>query len=78
MVQPRKKKKETGETLVYLLVIIFLYSAVMLPIVKTVTLKMQLLSATVDREEALQIGQVGGFKKHGEPESRKAGGTFEG
>ena len=57
---PKKNiSPQAGDTIVYLLVIIFLYSIMMLPIINTVSLKMKVTATTVDKETALQIAEAG-------------------
>ncbi|MDD5318252.1 MAG: pilus assembly PilX N-terminal domain-containing protein [Candidatus Pacebacteria bacterium] len=54
-----KSGGQGGDVLVYLLVIIFLFSIMMLPVVDAVVLKMKVASTTINKEEALQIAEAG-------------------
>lgn len=51
--------KQKGETLILLLVIMFVFSVVVTPLVSSVILKSRVLAATVSREQALQIAEAG-------------------
>lgn len=51
--------KNNGAILVYLLVIIFVFSTMMLPVITLVVYKMKVLSTTIDREKSLQIAEAG-------------------
>ncbi len=55
----KSKKSEGGYVLVYLLVIIFVFSMIMLPIINYLTTESRVLSATITKEEALQIAEAG-------------------
>ncbi len=56
---PKNRKKQTGAMLLYLIIIIFVFSILMLPIIDVVAKKMQLLRSSADREQALQIAEAG-------------------
>lgn len=52
-------QKQKGETLILLLVIMFVFSVVAAPLVSSVVLKGRALTGTVNREQALQIAEAG-------------------
>lgn len=52
-------QQNNGSILIYLLVIIFVFSIMMLPIVTLVVYKMKVLATTIDREKSLQIAEAG-------------------
>ncbi|MDB4940393.1 MAG: hypothetical protein JWO40_818 [Candidatus Doudnabacteria bacterium] len=52
-------KKQKGAMLIYLIVIIFIFSAVAVPLLGSVTQQIRLLRSTAAREEALQIAEAG-------------------
>ncbi len=54
-----KKPRQKAFTLIYLLVIIFIFSVMMLPIINFTVAEMRTLTATVDREQALEIAETG-------------------
>jgi hypothetical protein len=51
--------KRRGYIMVYLIVIIFLFSVMLLPIINLLTIRMKVLTGTVNKEEALQIADAG-------------------
>lgn len=52
-------KENKGSALVYLLVIIFVFSVMMLPIINIIILETKVLTSTVDKEQAIQIAEAG-------------------
>lgn len=52
-------KNQKGAMLMYLIVIIFMFSILMVPILDVVAKKMTLLRSSADREQALQIAEAG-------------------
>ncbi|MBU6390117.1 hypothetical protein KGQ31_01055 [Patescibacteria group bacterium] len=54
-----KRSSQNGYVLVYLLLIIFLFSLVMVPIINILTAETRVLAASVAREQALQIAEAG-------------------
>ena len=55
----KARKNNKGYAIVYLLVIIFIFSAMMLPIVSLLATRMKVITGTIDKEEALQIADAG-------------------
>lgn len=53
------KQKNNGATLIYLLVIIFVFSVIMMPIINLLVLKMRVLGTTIAREQSLQVAEAG-------------------
>jgi len=51
--------KNDGYALIYLLVIIFLFSIMMVPITSLLVTRMKVITSTVNREQALQIADAG-------------------
>ena len=51
--------KQKGEALILLLIIMFVFSVVVTPLVNSVILKSRVLATTVSREQALQIAEAG-------------------
>jgi hypothetical protein len=56
---PAKRKRSGGYAIVYLLVIIFIFSTMLMPIVNLLALKMKVIFSTVNKEQALQIADAG-------------------
>ncbi len=52
-------KKNSGYAIVYLIVIIFIFSTMMLPIVNLLVTKMKVITSAVNKEQALQIADAG-------------------
>lgn len=52
-------QKNKGYSIVYLLVIIFIFSTMLLPLINLLALKMQVIRSTINKEEALQIANAG-------------------
>ena len=50
---------ERGVLLVYIIIIVFLFSILMLPVVTIVSGKIKILRSSADREQALQIAEAG-------------------
>lgn len=59
MMTKHNNTKQTGDTLVYLLIVIFVFSLMMLPIVQLLTYKMKVLNSSISKEQALQIAEAG-------------------
>ena len=55
-----KKIKQNGYALVYLIIVIFIFSAMLLPLINLVVIKMKIVATTIDKEEALQVANAGG------------------
>jgi Tfp pilus assembly protein PilX len=55
----RPTQKNTGSALIYLLVIIFVFSVMMLSVINLLVYKMKVLATTIDREKSLQIAEAG-------------------
>jgi len=53
------QKDKQGYAIVYLIVIIFIFSTMLLPIVNLLALKLKVIRSTIDKEEALQIANAG-------------------
>jgi len=53
------QKKQKGEMLVLLLVIMFIFSITVMPLVNAVVTKSKVLTSTVNKEQALQIAEAG-------------------
>lgn len=53
------KSKQKGETLILLLVIMFVFSLVATPLISSIVLKSRVLTSTVSKEQALQIAEAG-------------------
>lgn len=51
--------KNNGAVLIYLLIIIFVFSTMMLPVITLVVYKMKVLATAIDREKSLQIAEAG-------------------
>lgn len=51
--------KQKGETLILLLVIMFVFSVIAAPLVSSIVLKTKVLTSTVEKEQALQIAEAG-------------------
>jgi hypothetical protein len=54
-----KLKLERGDTLIYLLVLIFIFSCTAVPLVGSLALRLKALTTTVASEQALQIAEAG-------------------
>jgi competence protein ComGC len=54
-----KLSPTAGYTLVYLLVIIFVFSTMLMPIISLLSTKLKVINSTVTKEEALQIAEAG-------------------
>lgn len=52
-------QRNKGYAIVYLLVIIFIFSTMLLPIINNLAIKMRVIASVVDKEEALQIADAG-------------------
>jgi len=59
MLTQRKHNSTGGYILVYLLVIIFIFSMMMLPFIEVLVMETRVLHSTIDRESALQIAEAG-------------------
>ncbi|MDD5152648.1 MAG: hypothetical protein PHS95_01440 [Candidatus Pacebacteria bacterium] len=55
----KKRTKKSGEILVLLLVVVFIFAVVMVPTINAVITKKNVLFSTVNKEEALQIAEAG-------------------
>lgn len=53
------KQKNKGAILIYLLIIIFVFSTIMLPIITLIVFKMKVLATAIDREKSMQIAEAG-------------------
>lgn len=51
--------KQKGETLILLLIIMFVFSVVVTPLISSIVLRSRVLSSTVSKEQALQIAEAG-------------------
>lgn len=54
-----KDKLQNGGTLIYLIIVISIFSILMLPILDNIILKIETLRTTIEREQALQIAEAG-------------------
>ena len=54
-----KNINQKGDALVYLLIVIFVFSLVMLPIMNVLAYKMKVLYSAINQEQALQIAEAG-------------------
>ena len=52
-------KKQNGAILIYLLVIIFVFSVMMLGVITALTYKMKVLGTSIGREQSLQVAEAG-------------------
>jgi len=52
-------QKKHGSALIYLLIIIFVFSVMMMSVITLLVYKMKVLATTVDREKSLQIAEAG-------------------
>ncbi len=55
----RPALKKNGDTLVLLLIIVFLFTVMMLPIINILILKSRVLNSTVNKEKAYQVAEAG-------------------
>ncbi len=55
----KKINNNNGYAIVYLLVIVFIFSTMLLPIINLLVLKMKVIKTTVNKEQALQIADAG-------------------
>jgi len=55
----KKKNKQSGYIIIYLIVIIFIFSTMMVPIINLLISRMRVITSTINREEALQIADAG-------------------
>ncbi|MFA7252820.1 MAG: hypothetical protein WC027_03100 [Candidatus Paceibacterota bacterium] len=54
-----RKNNQAGYTIVYLLVIIFIFSVMMFPIIDALTIRLRVIRSGIDKEQALQIADAG-------------------
>ncbi len=54
-----KINKNKGGALIYLLIVIFIFSIMMMSVINLLVFKMKVLSTTIDKEQALQIAEAG-------------------
>jgi hypothetical protein len=55
----KKINQKKGYALVYLLIIIFIFSTMLMPLINLVVTEMKVANSTIDNEEALQIADAG-------------------
>jgi Tfp pilus assembly protein PilX len=55
----KKSYKDTGEMLVYLMIIVFLFTTMMLPVVSSITVSSKYGNASQNKEMAVQIAEAG-------------------
>ncbi|MEN9649201.1 MAG: hypothetical protein RL094_168 [Candidatus Parcubacteria bacterium] len=53
------QNKQRGEILVLLLIVIFIFSLMMMPIIQSLVIRTRVLATTVSKEQALQIAEAG-------------------
>jgi len=59
MLTKSKKNNKSGYALIYLIVIIFIFSTMMFPIIDSLAIRMKVIRSGIDREQALQIADAG-------------------